>query len=93
MSETHSLELGFCPYLLASMKALVPGTESEFFLEISKAKLLNPVECGNNPLNDLVLFQSSMKSRNIHDCKLSGYTKSLLQHTSTKSAKVRVFIP
>lgn len=74
MSDTHFLSLFFCPRLLASMKALVPGTESEFFLEISKAKLLNPVEYGNNPLNDLVLFQSSMNSRNVHDYRLSGYT-------------------
>lgn len=68
MSDTHFLGLGFCR-LWAPMKALVPGTESEFFLEISKVKLLNLVKCGNNSLNDLVLFQYSMNSRNGHDYK------------------------
>lgn len=46
VAKTPFLELRFCPCLLASTKALVPGSKS---LWLRQAKLLTPPECGDGP--------------------------------------------
>lgn len=56
MDETL-LELNFLPCLLASTKVLVPGPE--FLLWFSQAKPLS-VDCGDDPLNSLVLCLATL---------------------------------
>ena len=57
MDEASLLELSFCPCLLASMKSLVSGTE--YVAWLNRAKPATPIGCGDDPLPDLVLVQSS----------------------------------
>lgn len=60
------LKLSFLPCFPASTKVLVPGPES--LLRLSQAKPLHLAECGDDPLNSLVLGQAclSLKTSNLY---------------------------